>query len=347
MDNIQLQNKTKIQDLLIVSLLQEYDFLIYVLATFFSYITIPRDGYITVSDESIEANLIGKPKLTDTMVKYVIRNIIGVDMVYVSADSIKPSEFNIRLFDNKNEAEIKFAEKLSKDTQKMLKSIYNNDIEIITNGGFNEIQHYLNFVFNQFISDKDDSLEQIQSNIENWTHRQGDNVFVPIDYKFNNSVYNTILQTYIWMLCGLTDWLEKDTIDEIDIQTANKILFYSFSSFYNDKLNIRVSKNTPQYTVINDVVSGALYNHDFFVSKTGLEMLVRNISNLISQYHTDLLRSDKSKEQQQQTEELLNKLEKENKLKFKRESTDYLIKEFDTFISSDIYNHLMIFSKQI
>jgi hypothetical protein len=76
-------------------------------------------------------------------------------------------------------------------------------------------------------------------------------------------------------------------------------------------------------------------------------MLVRNISNLISQYHTDLLRSDKSKEQQQQTEELLNKLEKENKLKFKRESTDYLIKEFDTFISSDIYNHLMIFSKQI
>lgn len=348
MDNGQLENKTKIQDLLIVALLQEYDFLMYVLATFFSYITIPRDGYITVSEESVEANLVGKPKLTDTMVKYVIRNIIGIDMIYVSPDVIKPNDFNIKLLFVKNEGEIKFAEKLSSETQKMLKSIYDkDDIDIITNGAFNEIQEYLNFIFSQFVTDKDDSLEQIQSNIENWTHRQGDNVFVPIDYKFNNAVYNTILQTYIWMLCGLTDWLEKDTIDVIDIQTANKILFYGISSQYIEKLNINVSKNTPQYTVITDVVSGALYNHDFFVSKSGLELLVKMISNLISQYHTDLLRSDTSKERQKETEALLDKLEKENKLKFKREDTEYLIREFDTFISSDVYNHLMIFSKQI
>jgi hypothetical protein len=144
-----------------------------------------------------------------------------------------------------------------------------------------------------------------------------------------------------------TDWLEKDTIDVIDIQTANKILFYGISSQYIEKLNINVSKNTPQYTVITDVVSGALYNHDFFVSKSGLELLVKMISNLISQYHTDLLRSDTSKERQKETEALLDKLEKENKLKFKREDTEYLIREFDTFISSDVYNHLMIFSKQI
>lgn len=344
----QIDINTKKRDILITGLFKEYDFLMYVLATFFGYITVPRDGYIHVSEESIESKLIGKPKLNDTMVKYVIRNIIGVDMVHVSQDSIKPSDFNISLFFTKNEGEIRFAEKLPKETQKMLKSIYpKDDIEIITNGAFNEIQHYMDFIFTQFVSDKDDSLEQIQSNIENWTHRQGDNIFSPIDYKFNNSVYNTILQSYIWILCGLTDWLEKDTIDETDVQTTNKILFYGIRSEYAEKLNINVSKNTPQYIVITEAVSGALYNHDFFVSKSGLEMLVKTISNLISQYHTDLLRSDKSKEQQKETEELLNRLEKEGNIKFKREDTEYLIREFATFYSSDVYNHLMVFSKQI
>jgi len=353
MDNERLSEKRKEADLITVALYKEYNFLIYVISTFFSYITINRDGYISVTSESVDSKLIGKPKLTDTMVKYVIRNILGVDIIYSSVQMPGSIEFFDKLkvfFMTKDQIEVDFADRLSKDIQKVLKEVYTkDDIEIITNGAFNEITQYMNFVFTQFmISDSEElSLEVIKSNIDNWTHRKGDNVFVPIDYKFNNDVYNTMLQSYIWVLCGLTDWLEKDTIDETDVITANKILFYRFEKYFNDKINIRVSKNTPQYIIVVDNISGALYNHDFFVSKTALEMLAKNISNLINQYHTNLLAYDISVENREKSEKLLNELEAKGKLKFSREDTEYLIKNDRIFTSSDIYNHLMIFSKQI
>jgi hypothetical protein len=355
MDNERLSEKRKEADLITVALYNEYNFLIYVISTFFSYITIKRDGYISVTSESIDSKLIGKPKLTDTMVKYVIRNILGVDIIY---STIQNKQFiELGLVDklkvfliSKDQIEVDFANNLSKDIQKVLKEVYTkDDIELITNGAFNEIYQYINFVFSQFtISDSEElSLDVIKSNIDNWTHRKGDNVFVPIDYKFNNDVYNTMLQSYIWILCGLTDWLEKDTIDETDVSTANKILFYGFEKYFNDKINIRVTKTTPQYIVITDNISGALYNHDFFVSKTALEKLVQNLSNLINQYHTNLLAYDISVENREKSEKLLNELETKGKLKFTREDTEYLIKNDRIFTSSDIYNHLMIFSKQI
>jgi hypothetical protein len=355
MDNEQLSEKRKEADLITLALYNEYNFLIYIISTFFSYITIKRDGYISVTSESVESKLIGKPKLTDTMVKYAIRNILGVDIIYSTIQIKRIVEFEF--FDklkvflmSKDQIEIDFANKLSKDIQTVLKDVYTkDDIELITNGAFNEIIQYMNFVFTQFIiNDSEElSLDVIKSNIDNWTHRKGDNTFVPIDYKFNNDVYNTMLQSYIWILCGLTDWLEKDTIDETDVITANKILFYRFEKYFNDKINIRVSKNTPQYIVITDNVSGALYNHDFFVSKTALETLVKNMSNLINQYHTELLAYDRSVEQREISEKLLDDLESKGKLKFSREDTEYLIKNSRIFTSSDIYNHLMLFSKQI
>jgi len=355
MDNGQLTIKKKEMDLITVALYKEYDFLINVISDFFSYITIKRDGYIDISSESIDSKLIGKPKLTDTMVKYVIRNILGVDIIYSTIQIRRFIQFEffeklqISLM-SKDQIEADFADHLSKDIQNVLKQVYTkDDIELITNGAFNEITQYMNFVYTQFtISDQEElSLEVIQSNIDNWTHRKGDNVFVPIDYKFNNDIYNTMLQSYIWVLCGLTDWLEKDTIDEIDVKFANKILFYGFETYFNQKININVSKNTPQYIVVSDNISRALYTRDFFVSKTALEMLAKNMSNLINQYHTDLLVYDKSVEEKEFSDKILDNLEKKGKLRFTREDTDYLIKNYRLFVSSDIYNHLMLFSKQI
>jgi len=355
MDNERLSEKRKEVDLITLSLYKEYNFLIYVISTFFNYITIKRDGYISVTSESVDSKLIGKPKLTDTMVKYVIRNILGIDIIYSTIQIKRVIEFDffeklkISLI-SKEQVEVDFANHLSKDIQKVLKEVYTkDDIELITNGAFNEITQYMNFVFTQFIiSDSEElSLDVIKSNIDNWTHRKGDNVFVPIDYKFNNDVYNTMLQSYIWILCGLTDWLEKDTIDETDVITANIILFYGFKKYFNDKIDIRVTKTTPQYIITMDNIAGALYNHDFFVSKTALEMLSKNLSNLINQYHTELLAYDISVENREKTEKLLSELESKGKLKFTREDTEYLIKNDRIFTSSDIYNHLMIFSKQI
>jgi len=160
MDNERLSEKRKEADLITVALYNEYNFLIYVISTFFSYITIKRDGYISVTSESIDSKLIGKPKLTDTMVKYVIRNILGVDIIY---STIQNKQFiELGLVDklkvfliSKDQIEVDFANNLSKDIQKVLKEVYTkDDIELITNGAFNEIYQYINFVFSQFtISD--------------------------------------------------------------------------------------------------------------------------------------------------------------------------------------------------
>lgn len=282
--NYNLQNLlTNLQSNKILSsaLTKEYQFLLHSTATFFNYILIPRDGYITVSEESINSKHISKPRLTETMVRYVVRNIIGIN-TYI--DTQFDFRADLESIFNRPDTLVNFSKQLSKDTQKIIKEVYSQEElgEIISNGAYAEIYDYLNLIMNRFVDSTEINEEQIEENINVWFSKEGDNVANPIDYGFSHDVNNELLQSFIWVLCGLTDWLEKDTIKSDDIIYACKILFYGHADFYENVLKKQTHKNTNEYIVTYDIIAGSLYKNDFFASPTSIDRLTSVFINLMN-----------------------------------------------------------------
>jgi hypothetical protein len=270
------------------TLSREYQTLIHTLSVFFQYITLDRDGYINVNKENVKARLIAKPKLTDVMVKYVIQHILGIIVMK------KPQDIYVNIKDHiprtfENDIEIDFADSLPKHTQKIISSIYkNDDVELVSPIAIKEIHSYLDFLFNTFVANTEFDESLIVDNIEGWKHRQGDNTFVPIDYGFMENDSNVLLQSFIYVLCGLCDWLEKDTIVLDDIISACQILFYRHSEEL-EKLNIKVKKTNAEYITIIDHVSLALYKNDFYVSETAMTTLCSIFYNLLRVKDQDVI----------------------------------------------------------
>jgi hypothetical protein len=73
--------------------------------------------------------------------------------------------------------------------------------------------------------------KSVKENINNWNNREGNNVLVPLYTYFEDYEDNVLLQSFIWVLCGLNDWLDKDTISIEDVTTSCQILFYKHSKF--------------------------------------------------------------------------------------------------------------------
>ena len=262
------------------TLSREYQTLIHTLSVFFHYITLDRDGYINVNKENVRKHLITKPKLTDIMVRYVIQHILGITVMKKPIDIyINIREHIPRSFEK--DAEVDFADSLPNHTKKIIKSIYkNDDVEIITPAAIKEIHSYLDFLFNSFVDNTEFDDGLILENIENWKNRQGNNTFVPIDYGFMENDSNVLLQSFIYVLCGLCDWLEKDTIVLDDITSACQILFYKHNEEL-EKLNLKVKKTNVEYNTIIDHVSLALYKNDFYVSETAMNSLCSIFYNLL------------------------------------------------------------------
>lgn len=282
--NYNLQNLlTNLQSnkILSTAITKEYQFLMYTVSTFFNYIVIPREGYITVSEESVSGNYISKPSFTETMARYVIRNILGINTYVDIQFDFKPDLENMF---TKSDILINFSKKLSKDTEKMILEIYSDDQleNLVTKGAYAEIYTYLNLVLNKFIDSAEVTEEQIEENVNSWISREGDNIANPIDYGFRHDINNELLQSFIWIICGLADWLEKDTIKNDDIVYACKILFYGNVDFYDNVLKKPVNKSTNEYIVTYDILAGALYKNDFFASPTSISRLTFIFINLIN-----------------------------------------------------------------
>jgi len=282
--NYNLQNLlTNLQSnkILSTAITKEYHFLIHTMSTFFNYILIPREGYIVVSAESIGDTSISRPSLTETMARYVIRNIIGTNTYVDNQFDFRADLENIF---TRTDILINFSKKLSKDIEKMIIEIYPDDEleNIVTKGAYAEIYDYLNVVLNKFIDSAEITEEQIEENINSWISKEGDNVANPIDYGFRHDVNNELLQSFIWIICGLADWLEKDTIKNDDIMYACKILFYNNVDFYENVLKKPVDKNTNEYVVTYDILAGALYKNDFFASPTSIARFTFIFINLMN-----------------------------------------------------------------
>lgn len=270
------------------TLTSEYQTLIHTLSVFFHYITLDRDEYINVNKANVRAHLIAKPKLNDTMVKYVIQHILGIDVMKKPIDIYN----NITNFippKSHSNIEIDFANALPKHTQKLIESIYGkgDDIEIITIVAVKEINSYLDFLFNNFVASTEFDDGLISDNINGWLNRKGDNIFTPIDYGFMENDSNVVLQSFIYVLCGLCDWLEKNTIVLDDVIATSQILFYRHSEDL-EKLNLKVKSTNVEYQTIIDHISLSLYKNDFYVSQSAMTSICSIFYNLLRINNPDL-----------------------------------------------------------
>ena len=123
------------------------------------------------------------------------------------------------------------------------------------------------YINNDVISVDDES--SVVESIETYKSKEGSNAFFPKDYKFVDDSDNIIVQSLVWILCGLNDWLEKDTIDEYDINTLAK--------FLNKKSNILeefIEYENEDEVNIKEKLKIAMFYNNFFISKNALNKLL-------------------------------------------------------------------------
>lgn len=292
-------NNTSSMKILSNAVTAEYNKLIHTLALFFDYIILPRNGYLEVSEENVQSKLIQYPVLNDIMVNYVVQNILGINIDTV----MTLSESNNTKSKNMAEIDTDFCHELSSKTQNVLASIYtskkdtdfceNKDILLMTPQAYVVINKYIMFFQEMFLSNTENGelVDILESNITNWTQREGDNMYNPIDYRFSNDAHNIILQSFIWTICGLNDWLEKDILIKDDILYSFHILFDNVIDKPLQKVMLLIPSlenhiNSNEYIVIQDNIAFSLYKNNFFISKSALELLTNILFNLFNNKDT-------------------------------------------------------------
>jgi hypothetical protein len=242
----------------------------------FEYILVPRDNYIEITPDML-------PQINDKMVSYTIQNILGVivnsDTKYtVNYDSIfkvpeVSSEYSINDF---------FIIHMSERLKNTMTFLNPGNGPIISQQGMVLFKNYVEHVINEALiilsdGDLDMDINDIFKNhtveylIEN-TIRDGDNVIFPKNYKFNDDEDNIIIQTFVWLMCGLNDWLEKDYIEEEDVKYMAKIMFNSLSSdmLSGGDMNEDVKLG----------IKEALFLSDFFTSDKAANLMSKLFSNI-------------------------------------------------------------------
>ena len=272
-------------------IVESYTELFNTLVAFFDFVIAPRNSYISIDKETITKKYIGKPYLTRTMVAYCIKNILNVDVK--DYDSEKSLYLNSIPHSLKGK-DIPFEEFIQKQ---FLNSLHNKKIlydlrdeklieleSIITPDAIKEIHNYLNFLLNTYTTEED---------IESFKNREGDNIFFPKDYKFIDEKYNLILQSFIWVLCGLEDWIDNEVVTEDDLTYVTEILLNTKSKKeVSDIIGVKdgtldFENDVDMEENFNDNIDFAYYNNNFFVSKTAKIITVNIIKNIADKLDSD------------------------------------------------------------
>jgi len=242
----------------------------------FEYILVPRDNYVEVTPDM-------RPQINDKMVSYTIQNLLGIivnsDTKYtVNYDTVFKvpevnSEYSINDF---------FITHMSERLKNTMSFLNPEKSPIITQQGMVVFKNYIEHVLNEALivlsdGDLDMDINDIFKNhtveylIEN-TNTEGDNVIFPKNYNFNDDEDNIIIQSFVWLMCGLNDWLEKDYIEEEDVKYMAKLMFNSLSADMlsdaevNDDVKINIKE--------------ALFLSDFFTSDKAANLMSKLFSNI-------------------------------------------------------------------
>jgi hypothetical protein len=246
----------------------------------FEYILVPRDNYLEITPDL-------QPKINDKMVSYTIQNILGVvinsDTRYtINYDTVFKvpevnSEYSINDF---------FIINMSERLKNTMTFLNPDNSSIITQQGIVIFKNYVEHVLNEallVLSDGylDMNINDIFKNntveylIEN-TITDGDNVIFPKNYNFNDDDDNIVIQSFVWLMCGLNDWLEKDYIEEDDVKYMSKIMFGGLSTdmLSDSEVNEDVKIN----------IKEALFLSDFFTSDKAANLMSKLFSNIKGQF---------------------------------------------------------------
>ncbi len=262
--------------------------LAYTMCTFFEYIISPREHYVEINLSEM------KPHITEQMLSYCIQNILGI-VVDFNTDYTADYDKILNMDDGKTEYVINdfFILNMNDDLKSVLEPLLNSEGYLfLSKKAMNTFRNYLDHVLNQALLSLTDgniseSVEQdikdkdIMSILNENIITDGDNVIYPKNYGFNDDEHNIMLQSFIWLLCGLTDWLDKDYIDTVDVTYMFLILFGS-----RDIGATISSKQEPDD--IKTTIKEAMFVNDFYINEKAVNILNKRFSYI--NYYTGELK---------------------------------------------------------
>jgi hypothetical protein len=243
---------------------------------FFEYILLPRDNYIEITSDM-------KPKITDQMLSYVIQNILGI----VVDTSVKYTAnyntiFKVPEINSEFEINDFFVANSSQKLRNTLSYLNPTNESIVTEKAMELVKEYLDHHLNMaLITLTEGEIENYQSyfnkikNINEYleenTNTDGDNISFPKNYNFIDDVDNAITQSFVWLMCGMNDWLEKDYVEEDDVKYMIKIMF-------GDKVKIGKGSIYEEDVQIN--IKEAMFLSDFYTSEKASILMSKLLSNI-------------------------------------------------------------------
>ena len=251
----------------------------------FEYILIPRNNYVEVIPEM-------RPRITDKMISYTIQNILGVNLNIETMYTINfDNAFKVSSINSEYSINDLFISLMSERLKNTLSYLIPDNSSVIDEKGISIFKLYIEHVLNEALYTLSDGNLEMKVNdilkkhkniaeylIENIT-TDGDNVIYPKSYGFNNDDDNVILQSFVWLMCGLNDWLDKDYIEEDDVKYMAKIMFSGLAS---DMLNDEVNDD------VKIKIKEALFLSDFFTSDKAANLMSKLFSNIKENYNNDV-----------------------------------------------------------
>jgi hypothetical protein len=282
-------------------LASKLDQLSYTVNIFFDYIITPREGYVAVNKTSIQNGFINQPIITGQIVDYVIKNILNVsydkeilvDTSYIQvfkllkskykqtnlisqSEEITKDDYTLLFFANMTGKVKDMFDSLQTSTiikDKIEIPMYGRLLDYISENVETSIIKYLNYILTNILQDQDQLNSQTQEAIQLYELVEGTNVIYPKDYGFLNYEYNIIVQSFVWIFCGLLDWLEKDYIEEEDVKYLIRVM-YPEKKFSVRLDTLEFNEENDEFHLQNEsLINGALFVNNFLVSKKATRML--------------------------------------------------------------------------
>lgn len=256
--------------------------LAYTMTSFFEYIVSPRDHYVEINFLEM------KPHITEKMLSYCIQNILGI---VIDFNTQYTANYDKILFLGEKLTEYTTNDFFIINCREVLKEHIEGLLKLegylfISTQAMELFINYLDHTLNQALlalteGDLDTDLElafknssgNINQILNDYVITDGDNVLFPKNYGFNEDEHNILIQSFIWVLCGLTDWLDKDYIDTVDF-TYMKIILFGSTDF-DKKIN---SKEVPDDITVT--IKEAMFLNDFYINEKAVTRLNKLFNNI-------------------------------------------------------------------
>ncbi len=243
---------------------------------FFEYILLPRDNYVEVTSEM-------KPKITDQMLSYVIQNILGTVIdTSVKYTSNYNTIFKVPEINSEFEINDFFISNSSQKLRNTLSYLNPANESIVTEKAMELVKDYLDHHLNMALNiltegeienyqSSFNKIKNINEYLEENLNTDGDNISFPKNYNFIDDVDNAITQSFVWLMCGINDWLEKDYIEEEDVKYMIKIMF-------GDKVKIGKGSIYEEDVQVN--IKEAMFLSEFYTSESASILMSKLLSNI-------------------------------------------------------------------